>query len=232
MTPAQFERRVAKDMARLQKNVENSIRKTARQAVPVIAKHVPIAFGELKHSIHAESKAGPGHVASTIVDAPHAAAVEVGSRPHLVPIDELIAWVKLRGTQGLTKTGRIRTKRWNPAGSTTRAHAIRVAQQLRAKQSGGALGIDAPEQVAHAIQMAILRAGTKPHWYTAKSMAEIERILKNNVDAALSKSTRKGRKSQPVDDGIIDGVLEDAEKIAGEEMIGEVVESFPLLPSG
>ena len=219
-------------MKRLQKQVDNAVRKTARQAVRIVRKNVPVAFGELRDSLHAESLPGPGQVATTIADAPHAAAVEVGSRPHLVPLDALIKWVKLRGMQGLSASGRVRNKRWSAKGmgSTTREHARRVAAQLKGLESGGSLSVDAPEQIARAIQQAILRKGTKPHWFVAKSMPEILRLLEQNVEAALNKSSRKSGGKAANDDGVLDGILEDGPAKEVEEMLGEVVSELPMLP--
>src|SRR6185312_2759464 len=186
--------------------------------------------------IHSEQHTGPGHIASTITSAPHAGAVEAGSRPHLVPLDALIKWVKLRGMQGLTASGRIRTKRWNPEGTTTFAHARRVASQLKGMESGGSLSIDAPEQIARAIQQAILKKGTKPHWYTAKSMPEIERLLETNIAAVIDKSQHtvkvhigpKGPAGSPGNS--IEGTFEPTEMAAIDEMVGEVVDDLPALP--
>jgi len=187
VTPKQFEQLVRRDLNAMRRRVEGAMRKTARRAKRVIDKNIPIAFGELEDSIHSEEYTGSSHVASTIASAPHAAAVEAGSRPHLVPLEDLIKWVKLRGMQGLTASGRIRTARWKPRGTTTFEHARRVARQLRGMESGGALSIDAPEQIARAIQQAILKNGTRPHWYMSKSLPGIEQMLVENIDAVISK---------------------------------------------
>lgn len=185
MTPEQFERTLKRDLRRLQREADRAVRRTSRKAVRVVVRNIPIAFGELKDSLHAVDLPGPGHIASTIAEAPHAAAVEVGSRPHLVPLDELVKWVKLRGMQGLSKAGRVRSSRWKATGMgvTTADHARRVARQLKGMRVNGATPIDAPEQIARAIQQAILHSGTKPHWYMAKSLPEIEAVL----DAELHK---------------------------------------------
>lgn len=150
----------------------------ARKSVPAVIENTPKAFGELRDSVHTASS--PTRITVT---APHAAAVEIGSRPHVVPIDDLVRWVKLRGMQGLTKGGRVRRSIGNPGkvGPTTAQQAITVAAQLRSLEKNGALSIDAAEQVARRIQAAIAKAGTAPHWYVRKSLPQIEADLNDMI---------------------------------------------------
>jgi Bacteriophage HK97-gp10, putative tail-component len=185
VTPNEFERRLKRDLKHLKSKASDAVERAARKAVRVVAKNTPKAFGELRDSIHAEGK-------STIIDAPHAQAVEVGARPHLVPLEELIKWVKLRGMQGLTPKasgkgagGRTaitgRKSGWD--GPTSREHAIRVASELRALEHNGSLDINAPEQIAKRIQMGILHNGIKPTWFVLKSLPDVMNV----VDAELRK---------------------------------------------
>jgi len=51
-------------------------------------------------------------------------------------------------------------------------------------EEGGALSIDAPEQIAKAIQMAITKHGTKPHWFVQNSLPAIMELL----DAEIRKN--------------------------------------------
>jgi hypothetical protein len=97
----------------------------------------------------------------------------------VVPLDKLIEWVKLRGMQGLTSRGRLKTSYGLKAsiGSTTGKHAASVAAALRRLERGGSLSTGAPEQVARAIQARIAKVGTKPHWYVKDTLPEIERVL-------------------------------------------------------
>ena len=178
MTPEQFERQIKKDLRATRRLAKDAIARTARKAVKIVRNNTPHAFGELQDSIYAESRA-------TIVSAPHAQAVEVGSRPHLVPLEVLLKWVKLRGTQGLTATGRVVRKQQGWKGPTSREHARNVAGQLNARVEGGALDIDAPEQIAKSIQMAILKNGTKPQWFVQKSLPEVMALLDNELRNAL-----------------------------------------------
>ena len=187
---------IQRDMKARERRLQTAIRKTARQTRNYVVRNVPRAFGELADNVHADD-VSPGH-SDVIADAPHAAAVEVGSRPHVVPIEDLIAWVQLRGLQGLTRAG-------NVARSSSRrlAPARIIAQQLRGKlgQSGakawrarmvlGSLsqresGADpATLQVARAIQRAIATRGTKPHRYMFDSVPASLQFLDTFVKEAL-----------------------------------------------
>ncbi len=178
---------IAKDLASLKREVKTAIRKTARDAIPIIRKKTPKAFGELRDSIHAESTEDG---ALTVVDAPYAAAVEMGSRPHLVPLDALIRWVKLRGMQGLNSKGKLNRgllrANGHRIGSTTAVHAISVAAELKSMEKNGVLSIGAPEQIARRIQQKILKNGTKPHWYVLSVLPQIEGILHDNILEAVT----------------------------------------------
>lgn len=83
--------RLKADQRKLIANLKKAAQKTAHDAVPILLEAVPHAFGELASSIHA------GRM-KTVVDATHAAAVEVGSMPHTPPMAPLIAWVGLKIT--------------------------------------------------------------------------------------------------------------------------------------
>jgi hypothetical protein len=147
----------------------------------VVKRRVPVAFGDLRESVQPESRA---HGAAIVVDAPHAAPVETGSRPHMPPLAPLVAWVKLRGAQGLLsprQVGRL-------PGRSTAAHAISIAAALHSMERGGALDVDAPVRIARAIQRAIRDHGTKPHWYARGSLPEVRHVLSAAIRKALSDS--------------------------------------------
>lgn len=176
MTPKQFEARLAKDIARYQKNIEEGMFEAAQRSVPKVVKNTPKAFGELRNSVHATQ--GP---VTITVSAPHAAAVEIGSRPHVVPIEELVKWVKLRGMQGLSSQGRVirsaKSIGASKVGPTTAGHAMTVAAEIRSLRKDRATPIDAPLQIAKRIQAAIAAKGTEPHWYVSKTLPDIEKDL-------------------------------------------------------
>lgn len=148
----------------------------------MVKRRVPVAFGELRESVKPEARAAGG--AAIVVDAPHAAPVETGSRPHMPPLAPLLAWVKLRAAQGLLtprQIGRL-------PGRSTAAHAVTVAAALRSMERGGALDVDAPLRIARAIQRAIGDHGTKPHWYARGSLPEIRRVLGSAIRRALAEA--------------------------------------------
>lgn len=180
----------------IEQRIHHILEDVAKYAIIPIRARVPVAFGELRGSISAVS----GSEVATVVDAPHAAAVEVGSRPHTPDIDALIRWVKLRGKQGLGSRAQIRRM----SGPTTASQARLVASQLRAREvapnrkpkylANGGLNpnkfgrhtpVDAADEVARAIAALIEKVGTKPHWYVRDSLPDIQKILQQQMRADL-----------------------------------------------
>ncbi len=165
---AQFKSQFRKDMRELTKNIGNAAKDTARDGVRVVKANVPVAFKELRNDI----KATPTRTGARIrAGAPHAEPVEVGSRPHMPPIEPLVAWVKLRGMQSLRR----RAKKQAPF---KYAH---VGAALKEHERGGSSSIDAPRQVAFAIALGIKKHGTKPTWFMFRSLPEIYAILNKNA---------------------------------------------------
>src|SRR5258706_767286 len=89
-----FARLFAQHQTEREKRIRGAIKKPGNAGVTIVKHAVPVAFGELRETVHATGT-------KIVVDAPHAAPVEVGSRPHWVPLEALIKWVKLRAAQGL-----------------------------------------------------------------------------------------------------------------------------------
>jgi len=176
----------------IQKAVNVGMRWTAEDAVPIVSEAAPKAFGDLRDSVHAV----PGAVPKLVVDAPHAAAVEVGSSPHTPDIEALIAWVKLRGMQYQRGLNKISSRRDGP---TTKYQAAKIGRQLNAKVirafnldgvgPGGGKGrvspIDAPTELALEIAHAIETYGTPPHWFVRGSLPAIAKILDRDIRKAL-----------------------------------------------
>jgi hypothetical protein len=158
-------------MSRVRKAVKKAAQRTARH---VKQNTVPVAFRELAESIVALSS-------SVVADAPHADAVEIGSRPHVPPLGPLIAWVKLRGMQGLRQISRLKKLK----GPTTLQQALSVAAMFKKAERGGAVALDTPEQIARAIQAAIARKGTRPHRYMMKAIPFAQEALYEEVSEAV-----------------------------------------------
>jgi hypothetical protein len=163
---AALQRRLKSDLKQKQKQFEAATRKTAREGVTYVRRNIPVAFGELRSSLHAE-KSPPAIVA----DAPHAAPVETGSRPHWPPFAPILRWVQFRGIQG-----RLAPKRMKRLpGTTTAGAAQSIAGQLGSRGEGA-------EGVARAIQASIAKKGTKPHWYMRQAIPDVRAILARNMD--------------------------------------------------
>ncbi len=186
ITIGQLPGAIRREEKRIEAAIKKALEVTAVRAEVPIKERVPVAFGELRDSIkgfHLGHHGGP----VTSVDAPHAGAVEQGSMPHRPDYEALLRWVKLRGMQGLTKTGRVRRSFPRSWGPTTPGHAMSVAQTLKQYEVRGKRGvgrhtpIDAARQVADAIAKHIEKVGTKPHWFVRDSLSDIQQILNTEV---------------------------------------------------
>lgn len=182
MSMEEFQQTFPRHIKTLFQSMEAAVQMTSYDAIDVIRHNAPVAFGDLSNSVHQDMT--DGHYV-TRIDAPHAAAVEIGSRPHFVPLEELIKWVKLRGMQGLSKTGKVRSSLPKSMGTTTALHAISVAAELKSMERNGSLHVDAAEQIARRIQYHISKYGTRPHWFVRQSLPKIRAILARNMREAL-----------------------------------------------
>lgn len=175
---------IKKHLRQRETKVRAATRKAAAKGRALVKRNVPVAHGELRESVHTEGSL-------IVVDAPHAAAVNNGSRPHWPPLEPLVAWVKLRGMQGLLTDRQVSRL----PGTTTKDAAIGVAAMLRAHEVRGPAGYsptDAAIEVARAIQRAIAQKGTKAHHFIEKSLPELRRILLEELRAALATSSGGG----------------------------------------
>lgn len=183
-----------KELEKLFKEHQKSRNRRIHKAVVRAARHgrwyviqftLPIAFRTLEKSLQVVARKGS---VKLVADAPHAAAVEVGSRPHWPPLEPLIRWVKLRGMQALKDNPKRR-----PRGTTSVEHATAIGGVLKAMavpEAGGEFtqlvgDIDAPEQIARAIQRAIGIGGTKPQWYMRSAVPEVKKHLDIEIRIAL-----------------------------------------------
>jgi hypothetical protein len=199
-----FAAQVSQDTKAREARVRTAVRKTARETRNYVAREtIPVAFGELREALYVQDAVNGSAV---VCDAPHAAAVENGSRPHTPPIEPLSAWVTLRGVQGLTKRGTVKSNRTRNGRVVDwrRAAAKRIATELANRMGGrtsqwraqaashlaqgnrAAMAAD-PDvvAVARAIQMAITKRGTKPQPYMQPAIPEAARYLDEFVTAAL-----------------------------------------------
>ena len=156
---AELERALSARMKKLERDAHAGIARAARRGVAVVRKRVPKAFGEVADSVHADGE-------RIVIDAPHAAPVETGSRPHMPPLAPLIAYVRLKA---ITPRGRVRRR--TVLGGMVREHT---------KQ--GTSREDAVVLVAKAIQRKIAKEGTKPNWYALNSLEELHEVLGTELE--------------------------------------------------
>ncbi len=163
---SQLEAALKRDMRAVRRKVVQATQQTARLGAGTIAAQAPVAFGSLRESVKARNTSDGARI---VASAPHAAALEVGSRPHWPPLGPLEAWVKLRGMQGLN------------AGATARGSPGAMAAAIAARGTSTSTPINAPRQIAFLIARAISVHGTKPHWYVRSALPEIRTLLNANV---------------------------------------------------
>jgi hypothetical protein len=193
-------RQIAKDAVARQARVERAVLKAANKTAPIVRTDlVPKAFGELADSIHVSS--GKRGSADIIADAPHAEAVEVGSRPHMPPLAPIVKWVRLRGIAGMNARGTV--KKFNPVGMSAQkrgsayaqmevAHSIKLALGRKAGaaakwRKNAEMGAVDPATiaVAQAIRMKIAKNGTKPFRFMQAAITPAMVFLDTFVKAAL-----------------------------------------------
>jgi hypothetical protein len=91
-------------------------------------------------------------------DAPHAAFIEYGTRPHMPPLLPILRWVQRKRLAGKRR----------PRGED--AARSRARQELA---------------IANAIRITIAKRGTKPLKVLERSLPEITKILNAEIDKAL-----------------------------------------------
>ncbi len=164
------------------RRIKHALAVAAQRGKQHVAANMPIAFKELVDSLSANPPGRTDSWTQILVDAPHAEAVELGSRPHVPPLAPLVAWVKLRGMQGLKSDKQLRKLR----GNSTASHARAIASIIRDHQHpSGFTALDVPEQIARAIQAGIAKHGTQPNRFMAKAVPVVQQALYEEVAAAV-----------------------------------------------
>lgn len=151
-----------RDMKSLRQQIVKGVHKTASTGKLVAQANAPEAFGELRDGIIDIPGADGATIRST---APYSEAVEVGSRPHMPPIAPILAWVRLRGMQGVH------------GANTNMATPRAVASMIAGRGSSRSTPSDAAERVAWAIALSIKKKGTRPEFFMQTSLPEVMRLL-------------------------------------------------------
>lgn len=139
--------------------------------------------GGLKRSTRVDRKPTGAEVT---VDAPHAAAIEHGTRPHWPPLAPLVRWVIRKGLVkgGPSRAAQRRAEFIGPL--TSRQAAARERAQERVSEH-----VEEAEEVARAIQMKIAREGTAPRRYFMKAFERMLPEMINKIEQDLE-DTRLG----------------------------------------
>lgn len=191
---------IERDLSDLDRRVKVGMGKAAIDGAHAIEPNLPVAFGDLRRSLHVDADQLLAGIVRIVLDAPHAVPLEQGSAPHTPPLEPLIKWVKLRGMQGIyqkstrgavkTTAGDIRSPGRKAWGNTTAANAHSIAVALKQVQSVmGITDIDAPVKIARAIQASIRKHGTRPHWMVRSTLPKIETTLGKRMREAVKKDS-------------------------------------------
>lgn len=152
MKPGDAAKKIRADAREQKIRFAGAIRRAALAGAEVIASSAPVDRGTLKGSVHVEREPDGG--SRIVVDAPHAAALELGSRPHTPPLAPLIAWVR-RHRLGFGIEGK----------------------GLSRDESGRFTASPEVARIARAIQRKIAMHGTKPTYFVFRNLPRLVAIL-------------------------------------------------------
>lgn len=94
--PSQMGRVLRENELERQERVRRVAFEAAQEGVPIVQQRLPEDLGPLRESVHATETATG---ADLRVDAPYAGYIETGTRPHVVPLGVLLAWVRRHAAQ-------------------------------------------------------------------------------------------------------------------------------------
>lgn len=77
-------------------SLSKAIVDAATVGTAAILNSTPKSTGQLQQTLHVETGTDPKAVATIVADAPYAAAVERGSRPHRPPYGPILQWVRTK----------------------------------------------------------------------------------------------------------------------------------------
>lgn len=136
---------------KLRAAVKLAVLEAAAVGAEIVSRDAPVDTGRLKQSIIVRKRGASGHP-EIVAQAPYAGPVEVGSRPHWVPLGPLVRWVRHHKSL-FNGGGPARNKK----GQFKGGEAVRIAR---------------------AIQRAIARRGTRPRYFMRKNLPRLNEILK------------------------------------------------------
>jgi len=164
MTPGDASKKIPAGIRAALNSARRAVLESAHFGAELIAANAPVDRGSLKSSVHVEKSAvgGAGTDVRIRIDAPHAAVMEMGSRPHTPPLGPLVEWVK----------------RYRASFDIEGRGVVRDA-------SGRFQASPAVVAVARAIQRKIARDGTKPTYFVQRQLPAIREHLHAALTAAL-----------------------------------------------
>lgn len=151
-----------------------AVLEAAAVGAEIIAREAPVDTGRLKQSIIMRKRGVSGHP-EIVAQAPYAGPVEVGSRPHWVPLTPLVRWVRRHWSS-------FNLPKRRPGGANMTPARTARAQAGRDRRIARRAAYDANiVQIARRIQLAIARRGTRPRYYMRRNLPRLGEILKTLV---------------------------------------------------
>lgn len=154
---------------KLRAAVKLAVLEAAAVGAEIVSRDAPVDTGRLKQSVVVRKRGPSGHP-EIIARAPYAGPVEVGSRPHWVPLTPLVRWVRRHGA-AFNLAKRRPSVGTTPARSAAAQKRRDRAVMRRAKYDRGVIA------TARAIQLAIAKRGTKPKWYMKRNLPRLRQVL-------------------------------------------------------
>lgn len=174
--PGDIAARIREDDEKRRKAIWSAVVEATHLGLEVIIKDAPKDTKELVRS---------GHVVLTntgteiVFDAPHAVVVELGSRPHMPPLEPLVEWVKRHATKlGIGKAPTFRYSK--KEGPPTRKRMARYLERF-ADWEGEVV------KVAQAIRYKIARDGTRPTHFVRSKLPKLARILRELIAVRIGR---------------------------------------------
>lgn len=156
---------------RLRDAVKGAVIEAAAVGAEIVARDAPVDTGRLKQSIIMRKRGPSGHP-EIVAQAPHAGPVEVGSRPHWVPLTPLVRWVRRHWSS-------FNLPKRRPGGASTTPAASAAAQRHRDRRIARRAAYDANVvTIARKIQKAIAKRGTRPRYFMRKNLPRLNEVLK------------------------------------------------------
>jgi hypothetical protein len=149
-------------------NLIRANRRTAARTLPIVSIASPVDLGIYRNRWDVDNLPNG---ATLYNDAPYAAVIELGSRPHWPPLAPILAWASRKAGGITTGTGRPLASRKGGRPASTSTHTAGENAEIYA--------------FAMAVQRHIARYGTKPKFVLRNAIPRSKTILREESIRAM-----------------------------------------------